>query len=266
MNDKAIGIFDSGLGGLTTVKEMAKILPGEDIIYFGDTLRVPYGNRSRETIIKYAMDDVKFLLKQDVKMIIAACGTVSSVATGLGLDIKIPFTGVVEPTAMAAYLSTKNKRIGVIGTTATIKTNSYKKEIKRLDPEIEVIEKDCPLFVPLVENGFIGNDTITTLVAEKYLLPIKNSNVDTLILGCTHYPIIQPIIERIMGRGVAIIDSGKATAKFAAKKLKELNLLNKKGKKGIHSFFVSDSIESFSKTADIFLGEESRCFVKKVDI
>lgn len=265
MKNKAIGIFDSGLGGLTTVKELRKILPNENIIYFGDTLRVPYGSRSTETIKKYAIDDVNFLLNQNVKMIIAACGTVSSVANDLEKDLNVPFIKVVKPTAIAAFSETKNKKIGVIGTSATIKTSSYKNELKKLDSKIEVFEKDCPLFVPLVENGFI-EDPVTTLVAEKYLLPLKNQGIDTLILGCTHYPIIRSTIEKIMGNGVKIIDSGKETAKFAANELKKLNLLNISNQKGKCSFFVSDSIEMFSKTAKIFLGENLDGLVEKIDI
>ena len=265
MKNKAIGVFDSGLGGLTAVKKLKKILPNENIVYFGDTLRVPYGNRSPETIRKYAIDDVDFLLSQDVKMIIAACGTVSSVVNNLNKNINVPFAEVVTPTANAAFTVTKNKKIGVIGTSATINTGSYKNALKNLDPQIEVFEKDCPLFVPLVENGFI-DDQVTTLVAEKYLLPLKNNGIDTLILGCTHYPIIRSTIEKVIGKDVEIIDSGMETAKFAAKKLQNLDLLNTSDQKGKCSFFVSDSVESFSKTAKIFLGESLDGLVKKVNI
>lgn len=265
MKNKAIGIFDSGLGGLTTVKELRKILPSENIVYFGDTLRVPYGNRSPDTIKKYAIDDVNFLLSQDVKMIIAACGTVSSVATDLEKNLNVPFTKVIEPTAKAAFSVTKNKKIGIIGTSATIKTGSYKNELKKIDSNIEVFEKDCPLFVPLVENGFI-EDHVTTLVAERYLLPLKNQGIDTLILGCTHYPIIRSTIEKVMGYDVKIIDSGMETAKFAANKLKKLNLLNTSDQKGKCSFFVSDSVKTFSKNAKIFLGGSLEGLVEKVDI
>ena len=265
MKNKAIGIFDSGLGGLTTFKELRKILPNENIIYFGDTLRVPYGSRSPETIKKYAIDDVNFLLNQNVKMIIAACGTVSSVATDLEKNLKVPFIKVVKPTAIAAFSATKNKKVGVIGTSATIKTGSYKNELKKLDPKIEIFEKDCPLFVPLVENGFI-EDQVTTLVAKKYLLPLKNQDIDTLILGCTHYPIIRSTIEKVMGNDVKIIDSGMETAKFAAKKLQDLEILNTSDQKGKSSFFVSDSVEMFSKTAKIFLGENLEGLVEKIDI
>lgn len=266
MKNKPIGVFDSGLGGLTAVKELLNILPNEDIIYFGDTGRVPYGNRSCETILKYATEDVAFLMSFGVKMIIAACGTVSSVATRLGVDLSIPFTGVVEPTAKKASLVTKNGRVGVIGTAATIKTSSYKKEIKKINPNIEVFEKACPLFVPLVENGFIGDDPITVLTVERYLKELKEKNIDTLILGCTHYPIIEPIIASFMGKNVAIVNSGKETALFALQELGRRKLLNDKKCNGECSFFVSDSVESFSETAKLFLCKDIKKSVKKIDI
>lgn len=266
MKNNPIGVFDSGLGGLTAVKELLKILPNEDIIYFGDTGRVPYGNRSRETIIKYAVDDINFLRSKNVKMIIAACGTVSSVAFDVGVDLNIPFTGVLEPTAKAAVMATRNGRIGIIGTTATINTGAYKNEIKRLNKNIKVFEKDCPLFVPLVENGFIGDDPITLEVAKRYLNDLKAYDIDTLILGCTHYPIISSTISKVVGQNVTIINSGKETALFSYEKLKSLNLLNQKKNKGNCSFFVSDSIESFTKTAELFLCKDAGKYVKKIDI
>lgn len=266
MKNRPIGVFDSGLGGLTAVKELMKIMPNEDIVYFGDTGRVPYGNRSRETIIKYAVDDINFLISQNVKMIIAACGTVSSVAFDVGVDLSVPFTGVVEPTSQAAVEATKNGRIGIIGTTATIGTGAYKNKIQQLNSDIEVFEQDCPLFVPLVENGFINGDPITFAVAERYLAGLKNKNIDTLILGCTHYPIISNIISQVIGTNVTIINSGKETALFAYEKLRALNLLTELPKRGKCSFYVSDSIESFSKTAELFLGVGASQYVKKIDI
>lgn len=266
MKNKPIGVFDSGLGGLTAVKELIKILPHEDIIYFGDTGRVPYGNRSRETITKYAQEDVSFLLSFDVKMIIAACGTVSSVVSDLGETLNIPFTGVVNPTAKAAALATKNGKIGIIGTTATIKAAAYQREIKKINNKIKVFSQDCPLFVPLVENGFLDNDPITLEVAKRYLTFFKEKNIDTLILGCTHYPIISSTISKVVGSHVKIIDSGRETALFAFEKLKENNLLNDKLNSGNCSFYVSDTIESFSKTANLFLGKTLNQTVKRIDI
>ena len=211
-----IGVFDSGVGGLTAVKELRALLPHEDIVYFGDTSRAPYGNRSRDTILRYARQDVNFLLSQKVKMIIAACGTVSSVAASMGQSLPVPFTGVVTPTCRAAVKATKNKRIGVIATAATIDSGSYRKELNALHPEIQVFEQPCPLFVPLVENAFIDpGDQVTNLVAQRYLSGLRGAGVDTLILGCTHYPIISAIISKAMGDQVTLIDSGRETAVYA---------------------------------------------------
>lgn len=267
MDNRPIGVFDSGLGGLTAVKELLKIMPNENIIYFGDTGRVPYGSRSRETIQKYARQDAAFLKSHDVKMIIAACGTVSSVADDLGESLGIPFTGVLKPTAAAAAAASRNKRIGVIGTTATIRSGSYQRELTAIDPAIQVIAQDCPLFVPLVENGFIAQDEeVTRLVAERYLLPLKNQGVDTLILGCTHYPIIQHIIGKVIGSEVTLIDSGRETALSCAKLLAQENLLCSGENDGDCSFFVSDRTDSFSALAGVFLGRDIKRDVSQIDI
>ena len=256
MNDKSIGIFDSGLGGLTTVKELSNIMPNEDVIYFGDTGRVPYGSRSRETIIKYAMQDVSFLMSLGVKVIVAACGTVSSVANDIGSSLDVPFIGVVKPTSLAACKVTKNGRIGVIGTTATINSNSYKNEVNRIDNSIEVFTKDCPLFVPLVESGFIlKDDPILKLTVERYLEGLLKKGIDTLILGCTHYPIIRDAISEYLGDDVSIVDSGRETALYASEILKDMHLTNSQCRSGNTSFYVSDSIKGFSKTAQLFLGK-----------
>ena len=183
----AIGVFDSGLGGLSAVKEFLHVLPNEKIIYFGDTGRVPYGNRSRETISKYALQDANFLLKHNVKTVVAACGTVSSVAGDmLEEKLSVPYTGVVNPTAFIADQKTKNGKIGIIGTAATISSHSYKLRLEKLNPKYKVYEQACPLFVPLVENGFIcRDDQIVRLVIRRYLSELKETGVDTLILGCT---------------------------------------------------------------------------------
>lgn len=255
MSENAIGIFDSGLGGLTAAKELVKVLPHENIIYFGDTARVPYGNKSRKTIIKYAEQDADFLLSKGVKMIIAACGTVSSVATQLNDELPVPFTGVVVPTAAAAVKATKNGRIGVIGTSATISSGSYKKEILRRNSDIIVFQQDCPLFVSLVENSFISKDDgIVKLTVERYLSHLKNEGIDTLILGCTHFPIISEAISEYLGGSVTLIDSGRETALYAADILKRNGLLNKSLVPGACRYYVSDTVEDFRKTAEIFLG------------
>lgn len=267
MDNRPIGVFDSGLGGLTAVKELLQILPHENIVYFGDTGRVPYGSRSRETIIKYARQDAAFLKSNDVKMIIVACGTASSVAGSVGDDLDVPYIGVLRPAAMAAAAATKNRRVGVIGTTATIRSGSYRRALAEIDPAIEVLDRDCPLFVPLVENGFIAdNEEVTRLVAERYLAPLREADIDTLILGCTHYPIIQHIISAIVGQGVKLIDSGRETALYAAKLLEKEHLLSDRETEGESQFFVSDRVEGFSQIAEIFLGRDVKSDVSHVDI
>ncbi len=267
MSESPIGIFDSGLGGLTAVKEMISVLPQENIIYFGDTGRVPYGNRSCETITKYAKQDAAFLLSKGVKMIIAACGTVSSVATNLSDCLCVPYTGVVAPTAETAVKTTKNGKIGVIGTSATINSGSYKKEILKHNSRITVYQQDCPLFVPLVENGFISpNNEIVQRVIEHYLSPLRNADIDTLILGCTHYPIISGAISQYMGKNVQLIDSGRETALYAANILQKNNLLNKSSKLGKSSYYVSDTVDDFSRLAGLFLGRNVNNSVTHIDI
>lgn len=267
MNEAPIGVFDSGLGGLTAVKELRRLLPGEDIVYFGDTGRVPYGGRGPETIRQYAAQDASFLLSQQVKMVIAACGTVSSVALDLENALPVPYTGVVKPTAAAAVAATRNGRVGIIGTSASIRSGSYRRELHRLDPKLQVFEQDCPLFVPLVENGFIRrDDTVTQEVARRYLTSLRDSRVDTLILGCTHYPIISDIIGDTMGGGVALIDSGRETALYASRLLKERGLLRNGTDPGSCSFYVSDSIEGFSQIAGLFLGRNMKGSVSRINI
>lgn len=266
-SDNAIGVFDSGLGGLSAVKEFLHVLPNEKIIYFGDTGRVPYGTRSRETIRKYAVQDANFLLKHNVKMIVAACGTVSSVAGELLRDtLRVPYTGVVNPTAYTAVRVTKNKRVGVIGTSATVNSHSYKLRLRKLLPEVEVFEQACPLFVPLVENGVIDrHDEITKAVVARYLASLRDCGIDTLILGCTHFPLLRDAIGDYMGEGVTLIDSGLETALYAAKVLREENLL-REGSVQTPEFFVSDTPEGFQSVAGLFLGRDMEHAVTQIDI
>ena len=267
MNNKPIGVFDSGLGGLTAVKELLKVLPYENIIYFGDTGRFPYGDKSRKTILKYALQDIEFLKSLDVKMILAACGTVSSILEESNVNIEIPFTGVIAPTATAAASATRNNKIGIIGTTATIKSGSYKRELLKINPNLQIFEQDCPLFVPLVENGFIEKDNKATLIiAEKYLAGLRNKKIDTLILGCTHYPIISDIISKVIGPEVKLIDSGREAAIFAANALSFSENLTERKNSGSCVFFVSDTVNSFSKNAGLFLQQNVSQKVKMVDI
>ena len=267
MSSQPIGVFDSGLGGLTAVKQLRNIMPHENIVYFGDTGRVPYGNRSVSTISRYAKQDARFLLSHDVKMVIAACGTVSSTVLDLGSVLPVPYINVIAPTAAAAVNATKNGRIGVIGTRATIGSSAYKKEIERLNPDLTVIQRECPLFVPIVEEGFISpDDPIAKLTVERYLKELKEREVDTVILGCTHYPILKPVIGKYVGMDVKLIDSGKETALYAAKILEEQGLLNNGTDNGECSFFVSDRTEDFTATASIFLNSNIGENVDRVDI
>ncbi len=249
-----IGVFDSGLGGLTAVNEIRKILPNEDIIYLGDTARVPYGTRSRETILEYAEEDLGFLKSRGVKYVIAACGTVSSVMMSEGGFRDRLCNGVIEPSAAAACKITKNRRIGVIATGTSIKSGSYEKAIKKALPGAEVISKACPMFVPLVENGYIQRDCIPAVkIAEEYLLPLKDAGIDTLILGCTHYPLISGIISDILGEEVSLISSGAEAVRYAKKVLEENGLLNKKSSPGELRLYSTDSAELFEENACRFI-------------
>lgn len=268
MNNNAIGVFDSGLGGLTCLKELNKLIPNENVIYFGDTARLPYGTRSRETVLEYANQDIAFVRKKNVKLIIAACGTVSSVlGSGKTSDGDIPFTGVLLPAAQAACGATRNGKIGVIGTEATIKSGSYGKAIRGIRPEVTVIGAACPLFVPLVENGFTDRDNqVTKLVAEQYLAAIKKEGVDTLILGCTHYPIIKDVISDFMGDTVTLISSGEEAAKYAYNMLMNRNMLSDREEKGINTYYTSDSVQLFEENARAFLGTSINGEVHKVGI
>ena len=251
-----IGGFDSGLGGLTTVRELRRLLPGEDIVYFGDTGRVPYGTRGVDTIVEYAKQDIAFLLSQNVKYVIAACGTVSStLPTSITQQLPVPYLGVVPSAAAAAAAATKTGRIGVLGTPATIHSRSYEKAIHAISPQAQITATACPLFVPLVENGYFGRDNqVTRLVAQDYLKQVKAANVDTLILGCTHYPLIAPILGDLMGPDVVLIDPGWEAAHAARNWLAQQKLLRTEGC-GTARYFVSDSTDNFRQLAGWFLGE-----------
>ena len=262
MKNKAIGVFDSGLGGLTSVKELMKILPGEDIVYFGDTGRVPYGTRSEDTIKKYTKQDIAFLKSFDIKIILVACGTVSSVALPHIKNEKVKIVGVVEPASRAAVKATKKKKIGVIGTTGTIKSNSYKNLIEKLAPDAEVYQNACPLFVPLVENGYFDHEA-TRIIVKEYLQPLMDAGVDTIILGCTHYPLLKKVIGETVGRDVVLIDSGKAAADFVKEILEKEDMINEKTT-GDYKFYSSDS-GNFRPLAQIFLEREID-EVKQIDI
>ena len=268
MDNRPIGIFDSGIGGLTSVREFSKILPDEDIIYFGDTARIPYGTGCKETIMKYALQDISFLLEHDVKMIVAACGTVSAILPQkITQEFDFPFTGVLLPAVQSACAKTRNGSIGVIGTPATIRSGSYGKAIRSINPNATIIGNACPLFVPLIENGYTNRDNeVTRLVARQYLEPFLNAQVDTLILGCTHYPIIEDIIADIMGENCALISPGACAAKFAQGILTREEMLKTDGIKGKRTYYASDSIELFSENAKALLGESLDEEAIKIDI
>ena len=263
---KYIGIFDSGLGGLTNVKELHKLMPDENIIYFGDTGRVPYGTRSNDIILKYTRQDLRFLLSFPLKAIIVACGTVSSVALDtVKQEVPVDIIGVVEPTVSEALRVTRNNKIGIIGTEGTIKSGSYKNKILNINKDIEIYEKACPLFVPLVENGYLKSEA-TKIIAGEYLEEIKKAGVDTLILGCTHYPLLTEVISEIMGAGVTLISPGVETAKYACRLFKEKNLINKEAGGGTIDYYVSDDVDKFSYLASMFLNDKITTNVKKINI
>ena len=269
MSDKrAIGVFDSGLGGLTVVKELMKVLPNEDIVYFGDTGRVPYGTRSKETICKYALQDEKFLLSKNVKLIIAACGTVSSVASETALQLPVPYFEVVSHAAREAVNTTRNGKIGVIGTAATIKSKQHKNNILKLMPEAQVTDCSCTMFVPLVEEGWYSADDIVVLeTVNRYLKPIIDSDCDTLILGCTHYPVLSGAISETLGDNVKLINAGTATAKAVKEYLLENGMENNSVNEGVSKFFVSDKPYTFKNLASSLLGKEiDEANIEQVDI
>ncbi len=267
MNRNPIGVFDSGVGGLTCLEELRKLLPNEDIVYLGDTARVPYGTKSRETIACYARQDIAFLEKFDVKMILIACGTVSSVLMTENLfdgSRTELYSGVIYPAVKSAYAQTKNRRIGVIGTPATIRSGCYGRALRELCPDIKVVGKACPLFVPLVENGYTNVDNkVTRLVAEEYLDVMKKENVDTLIMGCTHYPLLKDIFADILGDRVSLISPGAEAARFAAKELMKRDLLNDREGEGSCKLFCTDSEELFSENVTAFLGNEVTAEISK---
>lgn len=262
---KPIGVFDSGIGGLTVVKRFTKSLPKEKIIYFGDTARVPYGSKSNSTVIEYSTENTNFLLSKKVKAIVVACNTASSVAlTELKKKFDIPVIGMIEPGAKMAINETKNSRIGVIGTRSTINNQAYSKEIRKINPDVQVIEKACPLFVPLAEEGWT-NHRATVEIAEEYLHELRKYDIDTLVLGCTHYPILSNVIQKVIGDSVTLIDSGVASASVVKAELEKNNLENDVEKKGSDEFYVSDIPTTFKSVAELFLGRKLTD-VHKVDL
>jgi glutamate racemase len=252
-DNKPIGIFDSGVGGLTVVKQFLKILPSENIIYFGDTARIPYGTKSEEIVRRFALEDSFFLLDKNVKLIVVACNTASAVAIPLLTEIlNIPVIGVIEPGAQAAAHCSRKKKIGVIGTPGTIRTGSYLKAIKNLSQDFQVLQQACPLFVPLVEEGWTEDET-TYLIAKRYLHNLRENDIDTLILGCTHYPLLSMAIQKTLGPAVKLIDSGIETAKSVGQILEHKKLLADPAQVAQHYFYLSDMPYKFQDIAERFL-------------
>lgn len=267
MDPRPIGVFDSGLGGLTALRELRRLLPGEHFIYFGDTGRVPYGGKGREIIQHYARQDVTFLRSFDPKAIVIACGTVSANALAeLTGENDLPIFGVVGPAAQAAAAATRNGRVGVIATAASIRSGAYEGQIAQLAPRIKVCPQACPLFVPLVENGrFRPGDKVVELVAEEYLAPLRQAGVDTLVLGCTHYPLLRAVIAQTMGTEVTLIDTGAVCADHAVRTLSAQGLLADRAQ-GSCRYFVSDSTQDFARLASIFLEGDIAGEVTRVEI
>ncbi len=254
--NRPVGVFDSGIGGLTVLKEIIKELPNESTIYLGDTARVPYGIRSPETVTRYSFENTKFLSTKEIKLLVVACNTASSVSLDeIKSRISIPVIGVIEPGAKAAAAATRNKKVGVIGTEATVKSNSYSKAIKAIDESIEVFGIACPLFVPLVEEGWTDGD-ITSMIAKKYLDGIKHKGIDTVVLGCTHYPLLKKVIAGVMGEGVRLIDSAIETSREIRKTLEVFGLNTEENGSLFRNFYVTDSPERFLKVGENFLGQK----------
>lgn len=255
IQNRPIGVFDSGLGGLSVVRELFRQLPNEQILYFGDTARFPYGTRSAERVTEMALQDARFLTGFGVKMLLVACNTASSVAMDqLEMEIPVPIIGVVEPGAKTAAKITRNGKVGIIGTRATITSKSYQKALERQDASIKSFSSACPLFVSLAEEGWTTGE-IPEMIAEKYLAEIRESGVDTLILGCTHYPMLRETIAKIMGEGVTMVDSAESTVAEVKTFLSAEGLLSQNAQPR-HKFMVSDAPERFCQIGGMFIGKD----------
>ena len=260
-----IGVFDSGIGGLTVARELMRQLPAESIVYVGDTARVPYGPKSPETVRRYSREIAAYLLTQGVKAVVVACNTATAHALGaLCAELPVPVIGVVEPGARAALaLGTAPRggprRVGVIGTVGTVRSGAYERALRAIAPEVDVVARPCPLFVPLVEEGWLRHDA-TRLVAHEYLDPLRDHHIDTLVLGCTHYPLLKPLIADVVGGDVRLIDSAEETAAEAGRVLADADLRAGAGEAPPrHRFVVTDAPDQFSRTAAHFLGAPLEC-------
>lgn len=257
----AIGVFDSGIGGLTVVHALVDVLPHEHLIYLGDTGRTPYGTKSAETVRRYSVENAEFLIDKGIKLLVVACNTVSAVALeAVRAAVDIPVLGVIEPGAEAAVKHTRNRKVGVIGTEATIASGAYTQALKRLAPGLEIYTRACPIFVPLAEEGWTDND-IARATASLYLTSLKRSGIDTLVLGCTHYPLLADVIAEIMGRKIRLVDSAQTTAHAARAILAEEGIARRAGT-GSVSFFVTDAPDRFQKVGARFMGQRVESAVR----
>jgi len=265
MTEKPIGIFDSGVGGLTVYREVEQACPADDIVYFGDTGRFPYGVRSPRVIIEYSRQILRFLLSFEVKFVVVACNSASAMALEtIAPECPVPIVGVIKPVAGVAAAATRNKKIGVIGTEGTIASGSYNEAITEIDPGLEVLGQACPLFVALAEEGYTDQPATRLIVAD-YLQPLKNAGVDTLVLGCTHYPLLKSVLAEEMGVDVRIIDSAVSTAAEAKRILVEEGNYRDEQRDGTHRFYVSDTPAKFARVGELFLGRPIGT-VKQIDI
>lgn len=249
-----IGVFDSGLGGLTVAKEILRVLPHESLAYLGDTARVPYGIRSPETVMRYAREGTRFLMSKGVKLLVIACNTVSAVGLDAVREVSsVPVVGVIEPGARAAASRTHTRKVGVIGTEATVRSAAYQRAIHDIAPEVQVHSSPCPLFVPLVEEGWLEGE-VTELVAARYLKDMNERDIDALVLGCTHYPLLAPVIAKALRPGIALINSATETAASVQAELLRMGLLASPDALASHKFYVTDSPEKFRHVGERFLG------------
>jgi glutamate racemase len=253
-DSRPIGVFDSGLGGLTAVRELFQTLPQESVVYFGDTARLPYGAKSRDTVTRFSLEIASFLVRQNIKCLLVACNTASSYALEtLSRRLDVPVVGVIDPAARAAVESSPHGRIGVLGTLATVGSRAYPEAIDRLAPGASVISRACPLFVPLIEEGWLHHPVLRQIAAE-YLIEMKAASLESVILGCTHYPLIAPLIQDLLGQDVRLIDSGAEAARATATLLRERGQLASGPPR--HHFFLSDERIHFQRVAESFLGRE----------
>lgn len=255
MKNLSIGVFDSGMGGLTVLRELTSLLPYEHFLYLGDTARLPYGNRSAYTVTKYSLENALFLLTKGIKLLVIACNTSSALSLSIiKKKLPVPVIGVIEAGAREALKQTKTKRVGVIGTKGTINSMAYDKAMLKIEPAIEVFSKSCPLFVPIVEEGLEG-DRVAVLMAEKYLSDFAGKEIDALVMGCTHYPVLQDVIQHVIGPSVSIVHTGRETAKEVKSALEARHVLRTKSK-GSTEYFVTDAPEAFREIGSRILGQD----------